>query len=192
MALAVALVASFSFSVAQAQIGPGWTLSLSGSATDPHQNGVSAAGGLRNVYLWLTCSTGASAFEANTGGSVVVAGFNGLNGVLNAGTPTELLLAIPGCPTGGAPQLLGWWTVWDTGGTLCLEPSESAGTLVMVTCGANAEPHSTVEVFGFSSDTSSPCHVGQQYCVSASFPPVAVSASSWGKLKSTYALPRLR
>lgn len=114
----------------------GW--SISGSSTDPEINsGSIAPGAPQNTYLWLNCSPvdGISAVEAD----VVVNGmlflsFVPLNGVLNAGSASALLLAVGGCPT--APFLAGSISVlnFGSGGDVCLVDSAANGLNASVNC----------------------------------------------------------
>lgn len=148
--------------------------SLSGSATDPHANRASATGGVRPLYLWLTCAgNGLSAMEAGMTGTMPVLGFEPLNGVLNAGTATDLLLAVPDCPRGeDLDLLLGVFHVVEPpgGGRLCLGSAGGSGTgefaaLGAVDCDVVRPFYSRAPgVTGFASDGSVPCRKGRQTC----------------------------
>ncbi len=148
--------------------------SLSGSATDPHANRAPATGGVRPLYLWLTCAgNGLSAMEAGMTGTMPVLGFEPLNGVLNAGTATDLLLAVPDCPRGDdVDLLLGVFHVAEPpgGGRLCLGSAGGSGTeefaiVGAVDCDLVRPFYSRAPgVTGFASDGSAPCRKGRQTC----------------------------
>lgn len=156
--------------------GQGYDFTISASATSPLVSDATPTGTARSLYLWMTCSDlGISAFETGVSGSLPVLGFEPMPYVLNAGGPTNLLLALGGCPSGvNVNLLLGAWTVWDTGGTMCLSPS-STGVVGAVDCHPIdpafwPNPH----VIGFASDGSEPCEVGANGCVPDSVGPISV------------------
>jgi hypothetical protein len=125
-------------------------------------NEAEAAGGARTLYLWAMCvKRGIAAFEFGVSGTLEALAFTGANGVLNVGTPSELLCVVPNCPTDGA-VLLGSWIVNDVGGTFCARPSTANDWIVAVDCEIQRgyEPRIT----GFSSDGSAPCVVGEDGC----------------------------
>ena len=147
--------------------------SLSASSTDPHVNRTTATAGPRFVYLWLTCArNGLSAMEAGITGNLAVLGFEPLSGVLNAGTPQDLLLAVPDCPRGdGVDVLLGTFTVLEPagGGRMCLGSAAGHGTEVAVVGAVDCDTVSPFYsrapgVTGFTSDGSSPCRKGRNTC----------------------------
>lgn len=148
--------------------------SLSASATDPRANDTTPTGGVRPVYLWLTCArNGLSAVEAEITGTMQVLGFEPLGGVLNAGTATDLLLAVPGCPRGEDLELLlGAFTVFEppAGGWICLGSAGGGGTsqfaaVGAVDCDVVRPFYSRAPgVTGLSSDGSAPCRKGRQTC----------------------------
>ena len=143
----------------------GYDFTISASSTDSHVTQAPPAGGVRELYLWVTCSTpGMSAVECQVSGTLPILGFTALNGVMNVGTNEHLVLAVPGCPAGSAvDHLLGKWNVNDQGGSLCLGAPQGAAFSV-VDC---ATPIPAVaydpQVTGFSSN-GDPCDVGQQGC----------------------------
>ncbi|MGH2571441.1 MAG: FlgD immunoglobulin-like domain containing protein [bacterium] len=146
----------------EAVFAPGnFELSISASDNDPFVHAAPAAG-VRNLYLWLTASEpGIAALEADVlaGGSLEVFGFTAVGGTLNVQTAGDLLLAIPSCPSGAETALLlGYWTVMDGGGSLCLQPSEWSGTLGAVDCRQRPALWD-VRVQGFASD-GPPCLLG--------------------------------
>jgi hypothetical protein len=146
---------------------------ISASSTDPFVTRAVPAGGSRPLYLWLTCSNaGIAAFEAGVAGNVFPSAFIPENGVLNAGSATSLLLAIPLCPTGDdVPMRLGHWMVGDGGGTLCLTKSPTTDRITGVDCAATPGIVLLPRVVGFSSeDTVSPCAMGTDRCGSPNVP----------------------
>lgn len=79
----------------------GWTLSA--SPTDPHVNTGSLAIGVDSLFVFLSCTRDGGAAAAGFSflpddPGLVVTGFEPVPGVLNAGTATDPLLAIGGCP----------------------------------------------------------------------------------------------
>ncbi|NNE42928.1 MAG: T9SS type A sorting domain-containing protein, partial [Gemmatimonadetes bacterium] len=135
----------------------GYELSISASATDPFQNTDVPGGTNRLLYLWLTCSDdGISALEADVTGDLTVVDFAPATGVFNAGTSTELLLAVSACPGASAPYLLGFLVVDDTGGSVCLGPSAANGILGAVDC-VGFGVTDPIQVTGFSSGGAGPC-----------------------------------
>ncbi len=150
-----------------------YEFSVSASDTDPFVNSAPAEGGGRILYLWLTCSrTGLSAFETYVTGTLLPLAFEPLNSVLNVGTPSRLLLAVPGCPTGeNVNFLLGRWFVQEPseGGTLCLGGAGSDDFELVPTGAVDCQ---TVHTFlvrmpgvtGFSSTSATPCRKGRHEC----------------------------
>lgn len=147
--------------------GHGLEMTISGSDSDPWAVASPATGAPRPLYLWLTCSEiGLSALQMGTTGTLSVLGFEPGPLVLNAGTPTALLLAVGGCPVGNpAYRLLGHWNVFDTGGTLCVGRSGADSVFATVDC-APVVPSlwPGPRVTGFASDGSTPCVVGTNVC----------------------------
>ncbi|MFN8179960.1 MAG: T9SS type A sorting domain-containing protein [bacterium] len=155
----------------------GYELRISASDTDPGVNVGTPTGGVRPLYLWLTCAQrGISAFEADVLATLPVAGFEPRPGVFNVGGPTSLLIAIAGCPSGEDVNfLVGAWTVVDTGGTICLGPSSADGIIGAVDC----DPIAPVFwpdpiVVGYASTGAPPCSLGTNGCTAA---PVAIDMS---------------
>jgi DNA-binding beta-propeller fold protein YncE len=149
------------YAEAGATVVPHFDFSISASDVDPFANAAAPAQGDRSLYLWGTCLTnGLAALELGTSGTLPVSDFTPLNGCLNAGSATSLLLAVPACPIGPAAHvLLGRWTVNDVGGTLCAGPSDG-NRIVAVECGSQALGDFDPGVRGFSSDASDPCWTG--------------------------------
>lgn len=151
-----------------------YEFSISASDVDPRVNRAAPAGGVRSLYLWLICSRGGlAAFEADVTGTLPVYAFEPLSGCLSVGTPTHLLLAVPGCPSGDAVAFcMGRWLVDDTGagGTLCIGGGQggSGVTLGAVDCGT-LDPFCArfPGVTGFSSGSAAPCRRTGQNCSGA-------------------------
>lgn len=145
-------------------LGHGYEFRISADSANAFVNEASPADGPRQLWLWATClERGLSAMQASLDTELPVLGFTPRNGVLNAGTATDLLLAIPGCPD--AARLLGCWTVWDSGGELCMGPSGPDSLFATVDCAAPdpflwADPR----VYGFSSAGEAPCVTGSNGC----------------------------
>lgn len=142
----------------------GYELSISASATDPHENASAPSGGLRPLFLWMTCGDrGISALEAGTTGSLTATSFTPAGGALCICEGDDLLVAVPDCAQEpGTPVLLGWWLVEDDGGDFCLAPSARSGTLAVVDCSVRI--WDLPGVTGFSSTASEPCRIGVNTC----------------------------
>lgn len=145
-----------------------YDFSLSGSGTDPLANAVVPVEGIRSVYLWMTCGPeGLATLEAGVSGTLIPLGFEPMNGVLSAGTATDLRLAVPACPTGlQAAFVLGRWTFWEPpgGGTFCLAPS--AGGAISASDCDPVQPMITrgVGFRGFDSAGGVPCVSATHSC----------------------------
>lgn len=144
-----------------------YEFSISCSASDPFANESTPTSGARPLYLWLTCAgttpdDGLASLQADLVTSLAVLGFDGDNGTINIGSSTSLLLAVPGCPYGPAANtVLGHWTVWDTGGYLCLGDPQ-AGSAIAVGC--DETRIESPRAYGFASDDSSSCPLGANGC----------------------------
>jgi len=136
----------------------GADFTISASDTDPFAVSALPAGGVRNLYFWLTCSgQGVSAFEADVSGSLEPLAFVPATNVLNVYGADRLMLAIGGCPMGSETnRLLGHWVVDDRGGDLCLTPSAENARIATVDCHW-LDPHlwEDPRVFCFSSNGNS-------------------------------------
>lgn len=167
----------------------GWTVSASSS--DPFVNEMPYVPGIPTVYLWFACSIAAPAGPGGMAaaefalctdnpGNLVLA-MTPMNGFLNAGTPTQVLLAVGGCPTGPvvAAEIL---LMVNTPGRLCLCPSDANGYRVTVDC-SQAPTIWAVDWVGFDFGSGSGvCQEGWATCSS----PTSVETSSWGTIKSLY------
>jgi hypothetical protein len=182
----VTIVAAAALLVSSSAFADFYGWSLSGSAAAPCVS-TGPAASITNLALWLNYTTddGMSAMEADLvlAGGVTNFGFNTLNGFLNAGTASHLLLAVGGCPAG--PVLAGTWTIFDPaslGFGACL-----VGANVTVDCDVVnpvAWPHG---VTGYSSVPGGvPCQVEVSSGTGCTPPIVAVESSSWGSVKSLY------
>jgi hypothetical protein len=170
-------------------VGAPYTWTISADPFDPYQNTTPFVPGLRTFYLHYACSTppptgpgGAAAAEFgvyNTNLANSVVGFIPLAGFLNAGTPTELLLAIAGCPDGPrrAGNLL---TLNAIEGQYCFRPSAN-GVMGTVDCSPNPDLW-PMDFIGLSHGAGSPCFAGTGDCTK----PISVEETSWGKVKTLY------
>jgi hypothetical protein len=166
------LVASTS---ASAQVY-GW--SLSESNTESCVSTGTPTFGVKNIYLWHNYAEGLNmaAADITVTGSIAPLAFNPLNGYLNAGTATGLLLAVGGCPE--PPINAGAFIIVDTGGNMAL-----GGARLTVDCVVNDAYVSDTK--GWSSDGSEPVGfsaTGGDGCT----PPNSVEPSSWGSVKNLY------
>lgn len=172
-----ALAMLFVAPAAMAQNGYGWT--ISDSAIDARSNsGVNPAGGVFTYYLWLDCVTadGAAAAEfdlSSTGPNLLAT--TAINGFLNAGGTTDLLLATP-CATG--PVAAATILAITLPGEICIVPSAANGKNVSVDCTNFLEWNNDTIGYGET--------LGAASCASALCTVVSVEDSSWGSVKSLY------
>jgi hypothetical protein len=154
-----------------------YDFTISASATDPFANTSPPAYGIRNLYLWVTCApAGVAAFETGVGGTLAPVAFVPMNGVLNAGNATDLLLAVP-CRQGTQLNfLMGYWIADDPGGSLCLVPSQYSSRVVAVDC-TDFEEIPDVGFRGFDSAGGVPCESGANGCFLGGSPGRAVTAA---------------
>ena len=158
----------------------GWHISA--SSTDPLVNTSIPQSGLGTIYLWLSCTTidglASVEFDLQSAGFIIT-GFTPMNGALNAGDNTHLLLAVGGCPRENF--LIGNWGFFDPsglGGNACLVNSAANGWNVSVDCDTvNPTTHPNA-VGGFASDGSTQC--ATDLCT------VAVESETWGGIKTMY------
>ena len=173
---ALALFVMAPAAMAQNQYG----FTLSDSAVDPNSNtGAAPTGGVLNIYVWLACAPAdglsAAEFDVSGPGGAPLA-FTALNGFLNAGGGTNLLLATP-CTNG--PVNAGTILALDTGaGDYCLVASAANGKNVSVDCTDFNEWAN--DVIGYNNSG------GAAACADALCQPVSVEDSSWGAVKSLY------
>ena len=183
--LTIAAVILFASSaMAQGTYTYGWT--ISSSIADPYVNTGTPPMGMITLYLWYACSLeeGMSAAEFDLSGTIVpfAANANAGAGWLNAGTATQLQLAIGGCPVGPSYAMMLFAN--DFGGFLDIVASSAWPTPVTVDCGVLADPttHAS-DWIGYCSD-GGPAHgtvTAETICV-----PVSVEDKTWGTIKSLY------
>jgi hypothetical protein len=160
----------------------GWT--ISSSSVNPYQNTGVPTGAQGLLYLWYACCRsplpgGMSAveFDLESVGIEHLA-TTPVNGFLNAGSTTWILMAIGGCACG--PRVAAELLVIDNPGTMAIVPSAVTGTKGVVDCALdpNLLP---LDWIGYDSLGGIPCFKGDVDCG-----PIAVEATSWSKIKSFY------
>lgn len=177
--LTIFFVLAFATSAFGGQFG--WT--LSNSLTDPHANQGTFVSGILTLYLHYYCTTnptGLASAEfdlASSNPANLVLAFTPMNGFLNAGGASNLLLAVGGCPAG--PVAAGSFLISaNIAGQYCLTTS-TIGNNVSVNCvQLNVYDNDWV---GYSNDGSGPCTSPETLCFT-----VAVEDASWGAIKSLY------
>ena len=182
-ALAIALFAAPAADAADTY-AYGWTISE--STTNAFVNSGAFVGGVQNLYLWFECNVkdGMSAAEfdlQSVNPANLILGFNVMNGYLNAGTATELLLAVGGCPN--APVVAGQiLTLQNAPGEYCIVPSQATGTNGTVDCRAAPELHNN-RTTGYTNAGGLPnCDERNPGLCNVT----SVDASSWGQIKGLY------
>ncbi|MFN8176931.1 MAG: hypothetical protein U0167_03355 [bacterium] len=164
-----------------------WELSFSAASYGVHTS--PPRPGTVPVYLWFACAAAdgmsVAEFAVHTEGALSVLDFTPMNGFLNAGTATELLLSVGGCPHGQI--LAGVFTMLDptgAGGSACFAGSAAHDLNVTVEC-TPIEPMAYENGYtGVSTDGSAPCSVtagGYGGCG-----PLSVEVSTWGSVKTSY------
>jgi hypothetical protein len=155
----------------------GWT--ISNSAADPLSNTGTATSTVTNLYLWFYCSgtegMSAAEFDLEASGITHLATTT-VNGFLNAGGTSSLLLAVGGCPDG--PVLAANLLVLDAPGTLCFVPSAANGVRGTVDCDELRPSLWNVDWIGYSSRGEA-CRAGV-LC------DTGLSAQAWGEVKGRY------
>jgi len=159
----------------------GWMISASPDVPYANTGGI-AAGGLAHLYLWYYCSySGMSAadFGLQATGVTFVA-FSTMNGFLNAGSGTNLLLAVGGCPLG--PVVAGDITVLYSGGagSVCIVNSIN-GIRVVVDCTAPTPSAWDLGAAGWNALAAPDCEDPWPWCLID-----AVEPHHWGAIKSLY------
>lgn len=134
-----------------------YSWALSWSAENPDSVSIESFRGAGTAYLWLNCSDfdGMAAAELDIETtSLLVAGFQPMNGVLNIGTPQHLKFAVGGCPT--APFLVGSFSVLGQGGdaSMCL-----GETRLTVDCGTVSPSAHPSGARGCVAGSGDPCEV---------------------------------
>jgi len=173
----VAAIGLLGAGTAAAQIRYGWT--ISNSTVDPLSNRGTPTSSVTTLYLWYACSDGdgmtAAEFGIESNGITHLA-TTPVNGFLNAGGTTNLLLAVGGCPE--RPMLAANLLVVDTGGTLCFIPSTDHGVRGTVNCDQIRPALYGFDWIGYSS-RGDPCRSGS-LCQSDLEP------QAWGTIKGRY------
>lgn len=196
----------------------GWTISSSSSNPDVNSGPVNPQP--FSLYLWFKCSASggmsAAEFDFAAPEGVLNFGFSPMNGFLNAGSASHLLLAVGGCPTG--PVVAGSWVLFgQTPGDFCLVSSAN-GYRVTVDCSAPNPQLRAIDAVGYAYGGAIPScldllcthvHCWCWYCdtiwgfgciFAPNFPcpcpngpeicdgckTVGVEATSWGRTKSLY------
>lgn len=164
-----------------------WT--ISNSTTDPFSNSGPIAPGpsmfAGNLYLWLSCQivhgfgmAWAEMDVAELRGGGAPTGFTPMNGFLNAGTPTALLLTVGSCPQG--PVLAGVFAVGPDGSVpdieLCLVPSARNNWSITVDC----------DGVGYFNGSQGFAKTGGGTCLDETCRPLPVEGRSWGRVKSLF------
>ncbi len=159
----------------------GWT--ISDSPTNPLSNtGTLIPGGLQSLYLWLYCGDGMAAaefrFESDNPGSNIILVTTTQNGFLNAGTTTDLLLAVGGCPTGPvvAAEIL---VLALAPSNFCLVP-DALGIIGTVDCSPSPQVW-PIQQIGYSNTGALPS-CNDELCPD----PTAVEQNSWGGVKGLF------
>ncbi|MFN8176383.1 MAG: hypothetical protein U0167_00490 [bacterium] len=159
----------------------GWMISASQTQFDSHTGGI-PSGGLAHLYLWYACNVPDGMSAADLGlqaTGVVFAGFSPLNGFLNAGSGTNLLLAVGGCPNG--PIAAGDITVFYFGGpaSLCIVNSIN-NIRVTVDCTSPTPSAWDIRATGWDALVRPSCD--ELACVIGT----ASAPRDWGAIKSLY------
>jgi hypothetical protein len=164
-----------------------WT--ISDSSADPYVN-TDATTGFHTVYLWLACTNlpaplqdGMAAAEfaivTSPPGANLHIATNVQNGFLNAGSVTNLLLAVGACPPGPvvAANLL---VIINVPGTIALGPS-STQTKGTVDCSQSPSLW-PIDWIGLGLLGTPAPGKGNQHCE----PDDSVEESTWGNIKGLY------
>jgi hypothetical protein len=179
-----ALVAALAIPASSfAQSSPyAWTVSA--SAADPMANTTAGTGTIATYYLWFLCADvpgttndGMAAAEfalAPTGVNLLAT--TPVNGFLNAGSTSELLLAVGACP--GGPVVAANLLCLSLPGRIDIAPSSANGVKGTVDCEPNPILHAMdwigLGVSGPNDGKGDPCNF------------VSVEESSWGTIKGLY------
>ena len=184
----IAIVAMPVAVLAEGEAAP-YEWSISDSNQDPFVN-TDTTTGFHTVYLWFACSRSANdggpggmaaaefALVTTPPGANLHVASNVVNGYLNAGSATNLLLAVGGCPTGPvvAANLL---VIINVPGNMDLAPS-STQTKGTVDCAVNPSLW-PIDWRGIGFLGLTPHGKGKGGCT-----PVSVEESTWGSIKGLY------
>lgn len=178
LGVAAVVVGVGAFESAGAENRYGWT--ISNSQTDPFQNTGTATSALTTLYLWFQCSTddgmSAAEFAIEASGPAHI-GTLPMNGFLNAGGTSNLLLAVGGCPEG--PVVAANLLVIDLPGTLCFATSPGTGNRGTVDCRDPVPELWSLDWIGYDSRGSAACR-GGSLCDSP------LDEQAWGQVKGRY------
>jgi hypothetical protein len=178
----IAVLALPASSFAQPAAPYAWTISA--SATSPFVNTTSPTGGVATYRLWLNCADLPGSLQDGMAAAefaVVSVGVTHLattpvNGFLNAGSTTNLLLAVGACP--GGPVVAADLLVLSLPGTMSLAPS-STQTKGTVDCSPNPSLW-PIDWIGLGVGLP-PLGKGPADCA-----PVSVEEGTWGQIKGLY------
>lgn len=168
-------------------VGGEYGFTISASPVSPDVNTTPFTPGLQTYHLWLKCCSlpagfpqGIAAAEfglVSTNPANVILAFTPKGVWLNAGSATNLFLAIGGCPCG--PLIVGnILFLTNAPGSLCIGPS-ATGTKAGVDCTPNPQLW-PVEWTGLDFG-GGPCGKGD-LCIK----PISVEEMSWGAVKGLY------
>jgi opacity protein-like surface antigen len=179
LAAALVVVIGAAYAPAHAQQNRyGWT--ISNSQTDPLSNTGSATNVLTTLYLWFQCNDrdgmSAAEFDIAVSGMTHIATIP-VNGFLNAGGTSDLLLAVGACPEG--PVVAANLLVIDVPGSLCLAPSVANGNRGTVDCSDTRPELWNLDWVGYSNSGGLPCQ-GGALCDSP------LEDRAWGTVKGRY------
>ncbi len=159
----------------------GWTISA--SSDDPDVSTGTPTMAVISLYLWLQCGEGdgmaAAEMQLLASGGLPIFAFSAMGGFLNAGTATDLLLAVGGCPNG--PIVAGYILILDLPGDICIVPSAANGLNVTVECSTLAVVQNRYRGY---SNIAGPCESQSDLWLCEG--PVSVEDSSWGGIKAMY------
>ncbi|MFN8176385.1 MAG: hypothetical protein U0167_00500 [bacterium] len=159
-----------------------WMISASSDVPYANTGGI-AAGGLAHLYLWYYCSYDGGMAAADFGlraTGVTFAGFSTMNGFLNAGSGTNLLLAVGGCPLG--PVVAGDISVFYFGGagSVCIVDSIN-DIRVVVDCTAPTPSAWNLAAVGWDAVALPGCEDPWPWCWTD-----AIEPHHWGAIKGLY------
>jgi hypothetical protein len=154
-----------------------WTISA--STTDPFVNTAEPTFGMRQLHLWLACSTmGMSAawMDLEWTGAIQVVAATPCCGFLYSENLQCILAAAGGCPSAPARAFVLW--ALDGPGSIGFVPCPLVEGNYTVDCSADPQIFPNAWI-GFSNDGTPPPSQG-------SCAPVPVQDTSWGRVKTFY------
>lgn len=161
---------------------------ISDSQTNPLSNFGNPAT-YRVLYLWFWCDTenglSGATMDLSVPPGTTVEGFYPMNGFVNAGGATDLLVGDVMCRQG--PVVVGHWvTFWDGPGNYCLVPSSWSGKLEAAHCEDAPPYYYPIRQVGFSVGVPEPICYDQIAASLSCMATVGNGESSWGRTKSLY------